>query len=155
MKTRTNNNSRNNGPTKGLFAPQKSGNRKGRPKGALGAKAIVQKFAHEMHTLPLGDGEVRLNTVQLIARVLCDRAAGGDVAASRLFDTLQSRYATPAESGGYLVVPEPYPNEGDWERAAQVSLRWIEKMNREHPILLDNHEPDDAVLARSIKKPIE
>ena len=91
------------------FKDGESGNRKGRRKGAIGQKAIVQRVAKEKRHVT-EDGKKRRRThVKLILLVLQRMALGGDLAATRYLNDLRDKFSpTEANNKGYgcLVVPE-------------------------------------------------
>jgi hypothetical protein len=84
----------------------------GRPKGALGEKAIVRKIAGELHEIT-GHGEkVRVTTYELLLKSMRNLAMSADLHAAKwLTDYAQRKIPDPDNGGGVLVVPETMPEE--------------------------------------------
>ena len=110
------------------FETGKSGNRKGRPNGALGQKIIVHAIAREKHTITVGGKKQKRSTVELVLQVLHRKALGGDLAAKRLLDDLRDQFSpTEANNKGHgcLVVPEPM-GETPEEWAALLGIEIVD-----------------------------
>lgn len=106
------------------FQPDRSGNRKGRPKGARGRKQIVRGIALETHTL-VEEGRRRTRTtLELVLLSLRNRALSGNVRAFRAAHELLQRYAPQqaTKRGGFLIVPEPM-NLEEWAPFAAEQQR--------------------------------
>ena len=94
-------------PLERRFKPGKSGNRKGRPKGAKNRKTIVKAVANEMHTVPENGKRRQRSTLELVLLRLRNIALEGKN--TRAFDEIH-RLAKAYEPqvadgvGGYLVV---------------------------------------------------
>lgn len=104
--------------------PQRSGNRRGRPAGSRNRKKIVEDIANEKHDL-VHDGKRRkVPTLDLVLRLIRNRAMEGDAKARRAYETLLDRYTSeaPQKGGGYLILPEKIDPE-DWERMAREHQR--------------------------------
>lgn len=91
------------------FKPGKSGNPRGRPRGAKAMKTIVQKVAHARHRVT-ENGQLRsLSAVELIITVLQRKALKGDLQAKKLVDALRDEFS-PQEANdnscGFLLVPD-------------------------------------------------
>jgi len=71
-----------NPPIKNRFPPGKSGNPRGRPKGALGLKAELQAELNEYVTITVDGKQKRIRKRRLIIKALAARAAKGDVKAA-------------------------------------------------------------------------
>jgi hypothetical protein len=98
------------------FKPGRSGNPRGRPKGAKGHKQIVEEIAGEMHNVMEGDTMRRYSTLELILLSLRNRAAAADVRAFKAYTDLHARFGPqePETRGGCIVVPEVVTEE-EWE----------------------------------------
>jgi len=69
-------------PPEYQFQPGKSGNPRGRPKGALGLKAELQAELNEYVTITVNGKQKRIRKRRLIIKALAARAAKGDVRAA-------------------------------------------------------------------------
>ena len=98
------------------FKPGRSGNPRGRPKGARGHKAIVEEIAHELHQVTEGGTTRWYSTLELIFLSLRNRAAAADIKAFKAYTDFQARYAPPepTRQGPYIIVPERLTEE-EWE----------------------------------------
>jgi hypothetical protein len=114
-----------NPPLETRFRPGRSGNPRGRPRGAKGHTQIVRKIANEMHSVD-EDGKHRSrSTLELVLLQLRNLAAQGSVQAFRAYNDLIAKYS-PQETErrlGYLVVPEACASPEEWERVVGVRLR--------------------------------
>ena len=101
-------------PTRRRF--KKSGNSKGRPKGAKNRKTIVKAVANEMHTLIEDGKHRRRSTLALVLLRLRNLALEGkNVRAFEEFHRLAKAYQPQAtnDDAGYLVVPAEMTQE-EW-----------------------------------------
>lgn len=78
-------------PRHSRFAPGKSGNPKGRPRGARGLKTDLLSELSARHTIQINGKPVRGNRQQLMLRTLATRAASGDLKAQALLLPLIER----------------------------------------------------------------
>lgn len=69
-------------PRKNQFQPGKSGNPKGRPRGALGLKAELKAELDEMVTITVDGKPKRIRKRRLVIKALAAKAAKGNVAAA-------------------------------------------------------------------------
>ena len=84
----------------------------GRPKGAIGEKAIVQKIAGELHKIQQNGKAIEVNTIELLLISMRNLAMSGDLRAAKWLTDHRIRIAPdPGEGGGYLVEPEDMPME--------------------------------------------
>ncbi len=91
------------------FKDGHSGNAKGRAKGAIGQKTIVQKVANEKRKITEDGKTSRRTTVDLVLLVLQKKALEGDLAATRYLNDLRDKFSpTEANNKGYgcLLLPE-------------------------------------------------
>ena len=101
-------------PTRRRF--KKSGNSKGRPKGAKNRKTIVKAVANEMHTVAANGKHRRRSTLDLVLLSLRNLALEGkNVRAFEEFHRLAKAYQTQETNDrvGYLVVPAEMTQE-EW-----------------------------------------
>lgn len=78
-------------PKHSRFAPGKSGNPRGRPRGARGLKTDLMTELSARHTILINGKPVRGNRQQLMMRTLATRAASGDIKAQALLLPLIER----------------------------------------------------------------
>lgn len=71
-------------PRHSRFAPGKSGNPRGRPRGSRGLKTDLMAELSARHTIQINGKPVRGNRQQLMLRTLATRAASGDLKAQAL-----------------------------------------------------------------------
>lgn len=71
-------------PKHAQFAPGRSGNPRGRPRGARGLKTDLLAALSALHTIQVNGKPVRGNRQQLIMFTLATRAASGDLKAQAL-----------------------------------------------------------------------
>lgn len=104
-------------PAASRFKPGRSGNPRGRPKGAKGTKATVKRVLMEKHLAdPDGRGRPRQYTaLELTVMLLKTLAASGDQRAFNALMVLDQRHAPPSgdERAGYVIVPERLTEE-EW-----------------------------------------
>lgn len=89
----------------------------GRPKGAIGEKAIVQLLASERHKIEQNDQMLELNTIELLLILMRNLAMKGNLQAVKWLTDYRTRILPESDEGAFLVVPETMPPE-----------KWIEKM---------------------------
>ena len=105
-------------PKSTQFKPGRSGNPRGRPKGAKGTRASVKRVLLEEHRAdPHMTGRPQpFTALELVLLLLKQMAAAGDQRAYRSLMDLDRRM-TPAGHGAaarYLIVPERLSEE-EWE----------------------------------------
>src|SRR5206468_1827116 len=107
-------------PQHSRFKPERSGNPRGPPKGAVGCKTVLERVALARHTV-IEQGKRQQRTVlELILLALRNRAIDGDSKAFSKFHDLFERYG-PQETrvdGAYIPLPEPLSAE-DQDREVQ------------------------------------
>jgi hypothetical protein len=91
----------------------------GRPKGAIGEKAIVQEIAGELHEV-VEKGEKKLiTTYELLLKSMRNLSMSADLRAAKwLAAYLKQKIGDPDDGGQFLVVPEQMPAD-----------KWIERQN--------------------------
>ena len=105
-------------PVEHRFEPGKSGNPRGRPKGAKGRRAVAKRVLMEKHRAdPSGTGRPKQYTaIELTLITLKLLAASGDQRAFKAFTDLEKKFGPVAMDGkkvGYLVLPEELAEE-EW-----------------------------------------
>ena len=83
----------------------------GRPKGAIGEKAIVQKIAGERHKIQQNGRPVEVNTMELLLISVRALAMSGDLRAAKWLEHYRAKTLPGPDNGGFLVVPEGMPTE--------------------------------------------
>jgi Family of unknown function (DUF5681) len=81
------------------FAPGKSGNPRGRPKGSRSVGAILKGVMSQKVTVSEGGRMRRVSRVELMLLRLVNNAARGDPRATKLALELNDRYGQPTEGG--------------------------------------------------------
>src|SRR6201982_3840723 len=87
----------------------------GRPKGAIGEKAIVQKIAGESHKVKHNGLEIKVNMIYLLIISMRTHAMNGNLRAAKWLTDYRARILPEAGEGAFLVVPEDMPPE-EWAR---------------------------------------
>ncbi len=103
------------------FKRGQSGNPKGRPRGARGNRAILERVAGDRHAVTIHGERQQLSTFQLVIRVVRDEAIKGNARAIRAMDDLETKYgAQEAPEGvGFLIGPETLTDE-EWEAESRA-----------------------------------
>ncbi|MBR0868011.1 DUF5681 domain-containing protein [Bradyrhizobium sp. YCK136] len=83
----------------------------GRPKGAIGEKAIVQKIAGERHRIQQSGRDVELNTIELLLLSMRNLAMSGHLQAAKWLGEYRERQLPQDKNVGFLLVPEAMPDE--------------------------------------------
>jgi hypothetical protein len=106
-------------PKHSRFKPGQSGNPRGRPKGAVGVKSILEKVLLEEHHI-FERGKRRWRTMlELLLLSLRDQALAGKPKAVALFHELVLRFGPQEESEQcYIFMPEP-PSAKEQEAEAE------------------------------------
>ena len=109
-------------PRHSRFKPGRSGNPRGRPKGAVDRKAIVEQVFLARHTV-IEQGKRRQRTVlELVLLALRNRAIDGNSKAFSKFHDLFERYG-PQDTrveGAYIFMPEPLSVEEQQQEMQRV-----------------------------------
>lgn len=131
-------------PKHSRFKPGRSGNSKGRPRGARGRKAIVDKTAYEMHWVTERGKRRRVSTHEFVLWTIRNKSIEGDLKAFRALHKLLEKYGPQESIGqvGFLAVREHMSIE-EWSKIAKVQQQESKKRMRE---LYDDHikpEPED------------
>jgi hypothetical protein len=83
---------------------------RGRPPGAVGEKAIVQKIARELHSFKQNGETGQITTYELLLKSMLSLAMSADLRASKWLSAYQARMLPEPDDGvALLVVPEPMP----------------------------------------------
>ena len=113
-------------PKEHRFKKGKSGNPKGRPKGAQGRAKVARKVLWEQHVVSENDRTVTHSTIKLVLLTLRQLACAGNNRAFKLMEKLAADYdpQKPDKLIGRLVVPGRLTIES-WERlfGAEVSAK--------------------------------
>lgn len=124
-------------PRSHRFKPGRSGNTRGRPKGARGRRSMVERVLFERRSVDL-DGSGRLQkttTLELVVLALRQRALEGDNRAFRQFKAVEARFGDqePAiKKAGYLMIPNI---GGSWDE-------WVRLFGPKDVSQADNEEPE-------------
>jgi uncharacterized protein DUF5681 len=83
----------------------------GRPKGAIGEKALVQRIAGERHKVQQNGQTIEVNTIELLLISMRNLAMKGDLRAVKWLTDYRAKVVPEHGAGdvGFLVVPEPMP----------------------------------------------
>jgi hypothetical protein len=109
----------------------------GRPKGALGEKAIVQKIAGELHEITENRERARVTTYELLLKSMRNLAMSADLRAAKwLSDYARRKIPDPDEGGAFLVVRETMPE-----------ALWIEQMMLRNKFATDPELNEDPLFA--------
>ena len=110
-------------PRHSRFKPGRSGNPRGRPKGAASCKTIVQRLALQEHEVVEHGRKRRRTTLALVLIVLRMRAAEGNARALAELTDLLEKFE-PGEfdpaNGAFIFMDEPLSPEelrADWDRS--------------------------------------
>ena len=97
------------------FKPGRSGNPRGRPRGARARRTIVEYLAAELHWVTEGGLQRQRTTLELILLRLRAKAVSGDLRAIEGLRAILDRYdpQEPTQGGAVLVVPAPMTPE-EW-----------------------------------------
>ena len=113
-------------PKEHQYKKGKSGNPKGRPKGAQGKAKTARKVLWEKHPVTENDRTVTRTTIALVLLTLRQLAFAGNNRAFKVMEQLAADYdpQKPTKRAGLLVVPGRLTPES-WEQlfGADVSAR--------------------------------
>ena len=100
-------------PKHGQFKPGRSGNPRGRPRGARGHKNILAEVAGEIHNIYDGGANKEISTLELVLMAVCTASMNGGPDAFKLFRRLSEQYGEKfAEMPpAFLIVPGSLSNE--------------------------------------------
>lgn len=102
------------------FQKGRSGNPRGRPRGAQNCKSIAHRVAAEVHTMNGGGKTLEMPTVELILISIRNEMLKGKTRALKLYERLAQKYGSEQEEprGGYLVVPGSMTEE-EWRQMTE------------------------------------
>lgn len=94
-------------PAEHQFKKGKSGNPRGRPKGATGKRQIAEKVLLERHEVVEHGRKVQYTTLELILIMLREKSFEGSTPAFKELEKIAAKYVPqlPARPAGYLGVP--------------------------------------------------
>lgn len=100
-------------PAHSRFRKGRSGNPKGRPKGAKGFLASVQRELERKITVREGNRTIRISKGEAAAMRAVEMALKGDKAALRLLATLDGGYRERADQGAGMAESHMGPDQTD------------------------------------------
>ena len=132
-------------PPEHRFLKGTSGNKHGRPKGAVSLKKITRKVALKKHAVMVDGRIVRKTLLQLVIEALIARAASGAPSMAALQNELRTKIRPTGEKqpGGLLVVPEVLSRE---ESMAQAEAH---NATAQDPSTYVNHKSEEFCKAVS------
>ena len=107
----------------------------GRPRGAIGEKAIVQRIASELHKIQQNGQSVEVNTIELLLISMRNLAMGGDLRAAKWLSDYRAKITPDSGNAGYLIVPEVMPEQQLIEREMFLNRFRTNPELREDPAL--------------------
>jgi len=113
----------------------------GRPRGAIGEKAIVQGIAGELHKIQQNGQSVEVNTIELLLISMRNLAMGGDLRAAKWLSDYRAKISPDPDNGGYLVVPEVMPEQQFIEQQMFLNKFRTNPELREDPALYAANNP--------------
>jgi hypothetical protein len=109
-------------PPEHRFLKGSTGNKGGRPKGAVSLKRITRKVALKKHTVLIDGVPERMTLLELVMTRLVALSSSGVAAAVALENDLRKKLSPDEiESAGYLLMPEPYKSDAEWIAAMEAS----------------------------------
>jgi len=126
-------------PAEHRFLKGTSGNKRGRPKGAVSLKKLTHKVARKQHRVVVDGRVVRKTLLQLVIEAVIRGAASGAPSMAVLQKEIRAK-VRPQEGekpGGLLVVPEVLPVE---EFIAQEEER---NADAQDPTTYVNHKSEE------------
>jgi uncharacterized protein DUF5681 len=126
-------------PAEHRFLKGTSGNKRGRPKGAVSLKKLTHKVARKKHRVVVAGRVVRKTLLQLVIEAVIRGAASGAPSMAVLQKEIRAK-VRPQEGekpGGLLVVPEVLPVE---EFIAQEEER---NADAQDPTTYVNHKSEE------------
>lgn len=100
-------------PKRTQFKKGQSGNAKGRPKGAKGFNASLQKELERKITVKEGGRELRLSKAEIAAKRLAEKAMKGDMTALKMLATFDSDLSVQLEREAENVARSSESDETD------------------------------------------
>jgi len=125
-------------PTATRFVPGKSGNPKGRPKGARSVGAILQDVVRQKITVTEGGKTRRVPAIEGMLRRLANDALRGDAGAVKLLLSLVDRYGDSPEAAIKLVDVLAEDRE--------ILEQYLKRPDRQQPSSSDTSVPSAAKL---------
>jgi hypothetical protein len=108
-------------PPEHRFLKGSTGNKGGRPKGAISLKRITRKVALKKHTVLIDGAPKRMTLLELVISRLVALSSSGIASAVALDDDLRKKLSPDEiKSAGYLLVPEPYKSDAEWIAAMEA-----------------------------------
>jgi hypothetical protein len=125
-------------PKDSQFKPGRSGNPKGRPKGALNMATVLEQILRQKVVIEDGGKRKTINKLEAAVTQLTNKAAAGDLKALQLLTVLVRSAEERATQG---AEPNSVNDEVD-ERVVIGILKRIEATNQEDPENADESIPE-------------
>lgn len=117
-------------PKSKQFKPGTSGNPKGRPKGPGNIHKLLAKHAGKKVTVVINGEEKKMSKMDVVLSALFNKAAKGDVGATRLIATMAA--AAQLEGDDYQPgSPESAFNDDD-HASLMEELGWLDEVRNAH-----------------------
>lgn len=125
-------------PKHSQFKKGRSGNPKGRPKGAKGVGASIMRELERKVTIREGGQEVTISKAEAVAKRITNKALSGDMGASKMLLQFDAEQAQQVEVDGEQSGQTSLPDQTD-----EAVLKYFAQQVRENDFGSEtNHKPN-------------